>query len=594
MKVVELGARGVARRVPWLAIALAGGVLFPLVHIPAVRAQAEDPRLVRLGDEFLDHWLSRSPQLATRLGLHDRDDLLNPVTEASLEQDAAWLRDFRTRLSTLPRASLSFDRALEYDLLAARTERELLDLEALRPFENNPNAYLDLVAGSIQSLLDRDFAPFCVRLRLASRRLMQVPEVLRAAQVNLKNPPRLFTEVAISQFQGALRLYREQLPAAAEGCKDSGIQADVAEAAASAARATETFLAFLKDVLLPRSNGSFALGKELYQKRLALDEMDSTPVDSLLARGWAQLAETQRRMEVVAERIAPGRGVRAALDTLEREAPAAGDLTSFVAAELDSIRAFLRAKSLVTLPARENLMVRETPVFRRSLSFASMSPPGVWEHRATEAYYNVTPAETSWTDQQKRDHLAFFNRYAAAIVSIHEALPGHYYQFLALRTVPSRLRQVSSAASNTEGWAHYCEQMAIEEGFGGGDPRFELAQLAMAQQRIGRLVVGISMHTQGMTYEEAVRLFEERCAMAPVNAEREARRGAIDPTDLAYTLGKWRILELRDEVRHGLGARYSPRVFHDAFLKQGGSPLPLVRAAMLRALKIDPARPGGP
>jgi uncharacterized protein (DUF885 family) len=193
---------------------------------------------------------------------------------------------------------------------------------------------------------------------------------------------------------------------------------------------------------------------------------------------------------------------------------------------------------------------------------------------------------------QKRDHLAFFNRYASEIVSVHEALPGHYYQFLAVQKVPSRLRQVFGAGSNVEGWAHYCEQMVIEEGFGNGDPRYELAQLLLAIRRIGRYVVGISLHTQGMTYEQAVQLFQERCFMEPVNAEREARRGTLDPTYLVYTLGKWKILELREEVRRRLGSRYRLRDFHDAFLRQGISPLPVVRAGLLHDLGLAATEAG--
>jgi uncharacterized protein (DUF885 family) len=241
------------------------------------------------------------------------------------------------------------------------------------------------------------------------------------------------------------------------------------------------------------------------------------------------------------------------------------------------------------MPEREDLRVRETPPFRRGTSFASMESPGVWERVASEAYYNVTPIEPEWTEQQKRDHLGFFNRWASEIVSIHEALPGHYYQFLALKKLPSRLRQVLGSGSNSEGWAHYCEQMAIEEGYGGGDPRYELAQLQLALQRLGRFVVGISMHTRGMTLEEAQRVFEERCAMEPVNAAREARRGALDPTYLVYTLGKWRILELREEARRQLGPSFRLGAFHDAFLRQGHSALPVVRAALLA--EIDGRRP---
>jgi uncharacterized protein (DUF885 family) len=559
------------------------------VLAPPAHAQNAAKRFDRLSREYFDHWFERQPQAATRLGVHDRDGRLVPVTQSSLQQEAAWLDGFRARLAAVRRAELPFERALDYDVLAARVERGLLDVRVIRPYENNPNAYLDLIAGSVQSLVQRDFGPLPGRLRSAARRLSQVPEVLRAARINLKTPPRIATESAIGQYRGVLRFYRGELPAIADQCKDPVIQADVAEAANVASQAVEQFIAYLEDDLLPRSNGSFALGKEVYQQKLLADEMEDMPVDSLLARGWRALDDTRHRMETVAERIAPGQGVRAALDVLEREAPDAERLVPFVAGELDTIREFLRAHRLITLPEHEHLIVRETPAFQRSLSFASMSSPGVWERHASEAYYNVTPPESTWSEAQRRDHLAFFNRYAASIVSVHEALPGHYYQFLALKKVPSRVRQALTTGSNTEGWAHYCEQMAIEEGFGGGDPRYELAQLVLAIQRIGRLIAGISLHTQGMTYEQAVDLFETRCYMARVNAEREARRGTLDPTYLVYTLGKWRILELREEVRSRLGARFDAKLFHDAFLAQGGSPLPVARAGLLHALGLDRA-----
>jgi uncharacterized protein (DUF885 family) len=576
-----------AGRAAPIAFALVCVIALPVQFPATARAENADQSFTRLADQFLDHWLRRRPQAATRLGLHQFDNLLVPVTQASMVEDAEWLHDFRTRLGAIPRDALSPAHALDDDVLTARIERELLDLEVIHPYENNPNVYIALVAGSIQSLLQRNFAGPCPRLRAAARRLAQVPEVLRAARVNLRNPPRIYTEVAIAQFQGVLRLYRVEVPAAATACRDPELQADLAEADSAAVHATEQFIRFLREDLLPRSNGDFALGKETYQRKLAADEMETTPVDTLLAQAWRSLDETRARMEALAERIAPGRGVNAALDSLEVEVPAERELVPFVAARLDRIRAFLREKNLLTLPAREDLKVRETPVFARSTSFASMDSPGVWERRATEAYYNVTPVDSSWTEQQKRDHLGFFNRYAADIVSIHEALPGHYYQFLALQKVPSRIRQAFGCGTNTEGWAHYCEQMAIEEGFGGGDPRYELAQLDLALQRLGRFIAGVSLHTQGMSYEDAVKLFEDRCYMPRVNAEREARRGTMDPTYLVYTLGKWRILELREEVRRRLGPRFDLKAFHDSFLRQGGSPLPVVRTGVLRDLGIE-------
>jgi uncharacterized protein (DUF885 family) len=577
--------------VPRRWIALLSTLVLLIGLAPAAGADAAtDTRFRKLGDAYIEGWLARHPNTATRLGVHKGDDQLPAVTQASIAEEIAWFHRLRDERNAIPRARLSFQRALEYDLLGARIERELLDLEVIRPWERNPNAYLDLVAASVQSLLQRDFAPPCSRVRSATRRLAQVPEVLRAARINLKNPPRIATEVAIGQFQGALRLYREVVPALSERCSDAKVQADLAEADSSAIRAVESFIAYLKDDLLPASNGEYALGREVYQRKLAADEMETTPVDSLLARANASLEETRARMVVVAEKIAPGLGVRAALDSLTADRPDADMLVPFVSAQLDKIRGFLRAKDLLTLPEKEHLIVRETPVYRRSTSFASMESPGVWEKNANEAYYNVTPVEPGWTEKQKRDHLGFFNRWSSEIVSVHEALPGHYYQFLAVQRVPSRLRQVLGCGSNSEGWAHYCEQMAIEEGYGGGDPRYELAQLVLAIQRLGRFVVGISLHTQGMSYEQAVQVFEDRCWMAPVNAEREARRGTMDPTYLVYTLGKWRVLEMREELKRRLGDRYRLKDFHDAFLREGPAALPVVRASLLHTLAAPSTR----
>jgi uncharacterized protein (DUF885 family) len=547
-------------------------------------ADPMDARFDKLGDEYLDGWLARHPQLATRLGEHQWDGRLVPVTEASVASDVQWLEAMRTRLRAIPLSALSFERAQEHDLLAARIEREIIDLDEVRSWERDPSYYLDLVAGSVLSVLERGFASPCERLQLATRRLKAVPEVLRAASVNLKRPPRLATEIAITQYTGVLDFYRTTVPSLSGECREPLLHADLAEADSQAVRAVEEFLQVLRAEVLPKSTEDFALGQDLVQRRLAAAELEEAPVDSLLAAGWTALDETRARMAEVAERIAPGLGTRAALDSIRRDAPGAGALVPFVESRLDTIRAFLRAHSILTLPAAEDLTVRETPPFRRSLSFASMDAPGVWERRATRAYLNVTPIDPAWSGQERLDHLAFFNRAAAEIVAIHEALPGHYYQFLALQRVPARLRQALRSTAYTEGWAHYCEQMMLEEGYGAGDPAIELAQLDLALQRIGRLIASLSLQTGRMSLADASRLFEERCNMAPVNAAREARRAAVDLDDLAYTLGKWRILGLRNEAQRMLGPAFRLREFHDVLLAQGAVPLRLAREGVLREL----------
>ena len=558
---------------------------------PQARAASQDGNFDALSHDFLGEWLARRPQAATRLGDHSHDSELYAITPQSVASDLEWLREMQELLAAIPREKLSFERQLDRDVLASRIEREILELSEVRSWARNPNTYVDLVSSPIQALLQRDFAPLCNRIQSATRRLRAVPEILRAAPLNLDHPPTIYTEIAIAQLDGVLTFYRVTLGALTAECREPRLQADLAEADTAAVKAVEAFRRTLKDEVLARSDSSFALGASLYARKLAADEMDRTPLDTLLAQAWRELEATDARMKLLAERIAPGGGVQAALDSLAQGAPSESQLVPAVSGELDAIRAFLRKKDLLTMPSRENLIVRETPPFRRSLSFASMDAPGVWDKNGTQAYYNVTPVDPAWSAQQKRDHLAFFNRWSAALVSIHEALPGHYYQYLANRNVPFPIRQAFGSASGSEGWAHYCEQMAIEAGFGDGDPRYEFAQLYLAMQRLGRFVVGISLHTKGMTYDEAVTLFEERCYMPPVNAAREARRGTSDPTYLVYTLGKWRILALREECRTALGDRFSLRDFNDAVVAQGPVAAPVLRAAVLRALGVRAPRP---
>jgi len=261
--------------------------------------------------------------------------------------------------------------------------------------------------------------------------------------------------------------------------------------------------------------------------------------------------------------------------------PSEDSLLIATRAGLDKIRRFIADRKILTPPANQNLNVIETPVFNRSLSFASMDSPGVFEKNANEAYYNVTPVDADWSAAKKAEHLGFFNSYQLEIVSIHEAFPGHYYQFLHLKEVPSLVRTLMGSGSNSEGWGHYCEEMAIEQGYGGGDPHYELAMLNLALQRIGRLIVGIEMHVNGWTQEQGTAFFEKEAYMARVNAEREARRGTSDPTYLVYTLGKWDIQQLRADVQARMGDKFVLGEFHDRFLGMGRAPLSVIRQAFM-------------
>ena len=159
--------------------------------------------------------------------------------------------------------------------------------------------------------------------------------------------------------------------------------------------------------------------------------------------------------------------------------------------------------------------------------------------------------------------------------------PGHFLQFLYVKQFPTKTRKLLAAGSNVEGWAHYGEQMMVEQGFGNGDPKTKLAQLEEALLRDCRYVVGIKEHTQGMSVDDGAKLFVDKCFQEPANGYEEARRGAYNPTYLYYTLGKLAIYKLRADYQRAKGSAYTLRDFHDQFVKQGGVPIPIIRHILL-------------
>jgi uncharacterized protein (DUF885 family) len=544
-----------------------------------------DARVAQIGDAYLRGYYAFNPSEATAAGLHEFDSQLEERSQAAVAAEARRLRAALAELARVPEWRLSADARYDYLVLQSHAAAQLLELEDVRMWRRNPNVYNQLASSGVDNILKRNYAPIEQRLQAVLAREHQIARLLEEARANLDNPPRIYTETAIAQVGGSVDFFERVVPQMFERAGGSGLNAARrAEFQASndaAVAALKSFREWLQRDLLPRSNGDFALGAENFRKKLLYEEMVDTPVAALLREGERSLRETQDQMRAVAEEVAPGRGVEAALQLLAREHPTADGLVGETRAELGRIRAFIRSAEIMTPPAQENLTVAETPEYARSLSFASLDAPGPFERVATEAYYYVTPPDPTWSPQQREEHLEHFDRYTLTITSIHEAFPGHYYQALKLKQTPSRVRSALASASFVEGWAHYCEQMMVDEGFGGNNPKLRLAQLDAALLRLCRYVVGIRMHTAGMTYDQAVEFFMREGYQARTNAEREARRGTLDPTYLVYTLGKMQIMALREEWRKRMGDSFRIGDFHDRLLSYGMPPVKILRMAML-------------
>src|SRR5213083_1238578 len=306
----------------------------------------------------------------------------------------------------------------------------------------------------------------------------------------------------------------------------------------------------------------------------------------------AQLKAEQEAFAEAAKKIDPNKPAIEVFKQIQSEHPASDKLIPDISKELDKLRKYVVSRRLVGIPSEIRAKVKETPQYLRATSFASMDTPGAFEKRATEAYYYVTPTEPDWPDNQKEEWLTAFNYYASDIVSIHEVYPGHYVQFLRLNASPaSKVEKIFGSYAFIEGWAHYCEKMMVDEGYGTvANPseadekraaKYRLAQADEALLRLCRLCVSIKMHTQQMTVEDATKFFQDNCYYEEKPSRAEAMRGTFDPGYLNYTLGKLQILKLRDDYKTQEGANFSAQKFHNELLNHGMPPIRLLRELML-------------
>jgi uncharacterized protein (DUF885 family) len=548
----------------------------------ASAAPASSAAFSKFVDDYFDARFAYLPSQGTDAGFHQYDSKLEDRSRARIEARIAELKAFLARLQAMDRSRLSFDDQIDADAIEGQIRGYLLDQETLRTWEHNPMGYAGLPGNAADILIKRDFAPAAERLRSLIARLKQVPAVYAAAKANLVNPPREFTDLAIRICKGSAGYFSGTVAAWAKNAagNDAALLREFNDANAPVVAATRDFAEWLEKDLLPRSKGSYAIGAANFLAKMKYDERVDMPLADLLAKGEAQLAKDYAAFVETARKIDPTKTPAQVMKSLSDDHPTPDTLIPSVDRSVENARRFLVEKDLVTIPSEVRPLVHETPPFARSGSFASMDTPGAYETKATEAFYYVTPVEKDWDAKHQEEHLRLYNPYVVSIIDVHEVWPGHYLQFLYAPKFPTKTRKLIFCGTNAEGWAHYAEQMMVDEGFGGGDPKYRLAQLQEALLRDCRYVVGINLHTQGMTVEDGAKVFVEKGFQEPANGYEEARRGAYNPTYLYYTLGKLEIQELRDEYRAKKGGTL--KQFHDAFVAEGGLPIELVRRILFR------------
>ncbi|MCL2660270.1 MAG: DUF885 domain-containing protein [Acidobacteriaceae bacterium] len=542
---------------------------------------------------FTDVYFHFSPTAGTQAGLHQYDSRLEDYSAASVQKQVAALHDYEKKLMAIDPSALDASPAGDYAMLLASIRSALLTLEVIRPWEKNPDTYSSGITESAFSLMSRAYASPDERLRALVAREKLMPQALTEARRNLKNPPRIYTEIALEQMDGLISFFESDVPAAFKDARNPATRAAFDKSNAAVMQALKDYQAWMKSDLLARSNGDFRLGADTFARKLSYDEMVDIPLDRLLEIAMSDLHRNQAEFARVAKEVDPAKTPAEVLAELAAIHPPPAKLLDAFQNTFDSLITFINAHHIITIPSTVQPTLEETPPFMRATTFASMDPPGPFETRSTTAFFNVTLPEKDWSAEHVAEHMASFNVGTIVSTSVHEAYPGHYVQFLWMPQFPSKIRKLLGANTNIEGWAHYTEQMMLDEGYAAAPANatadearqarlIRLGQLQDALLRDARFVNAIKLHTGQFTFDQAVDFFVKEGYQSHAVGVVETKRGTADPTYLYYTLGKLEIIKLRADIEKKQGAAFSLEAFHNNFMRQGFAPIKIVRKAMLQ------------
>jgi hypothetical protein len=523
---------------------------------------------------FIETYFEANPLFAVYQGRHEFDGRFPDWSDAGLQKWARRLHQLRDSAAVFPVDSADTSRALERDYLLAVVDRDLFWLERADWPHRSASWYADQIDPNVY--LARNYAPLPDRMRAYTRWARALPTALKQMRANLQTPmPRAYADIGRGRVGGLVSYLQDDVPLAFDSVTDTVIRRDFASANAAAIlglKEVDTWLAAEQK----RATNAFAIGPELFRDMLRSTEMVDVSLDSLEAKGRADLENNLGALRSACRVFAPGAKLPQCVQRMNAHKPPNGAVAE-ARAQLDTLEAFVRAGDIVSIPGRERALVRESPPYQRFNS-AYIDIPGPYEKNIPSIYY-IAPPDTAWSAAEQA---AYIPGVADLLfTSVHEVWPGHFLNFLHSNRAASKFGQVFVGYAFAEGWAHYTEYMMLEAGLGEGDPEVQIGQLSNALLRNVRYLSAIGLHTKGMTISESESMFREQAFQDPGNARQQAASGTYDPAYLNYTMGKLMIQKLREDWTRERGGREAWKQFHDAFLSYGGPPIPLVRKAML-------------
>jgi uncharacterized protein (DUF885 family) len=561
-------------------------------------SQTADVKLKDFYKQYLDKVFAFRPMDATELGDHRFDDRLEDL---SPEARVGWVELDRQTLAELPRQvdfnSLSSAGKVDYEILKHNLTSSRWKSENLRPYEEDPRVYNGYINDSVFMLLTQSSLPKEKNLANAIARMQQIPKIVSAAKGNLRKPPRVYTETAILQNQGAIAFYEHDIFDLVGEDKNRD---DLKKASQSAVACLKEYQQFLEAELLPRATGEWRLGKEKFSKKLDFDLDAGLSADQVLAQAETEFVRVERDMYVIARQLwshyfsgktlppddEEGRHatIAAVLEKIGQEHGKPEDLIRDARATVAEIKKFIKEKDILQLPEPDHCQVVEMPEFKRGNSTAYMqcAPPLDLE---TVSFYAVSPPPKDWSDAKVQSFLEEYNSHMLQILTIHEAYPGHYVQHAYGTRNPSLIRQVLSSGPYVEGWAVYTEQTMLDQGYGNGDLALRLSQLKFFLRAVTNTILDHKMHCTNMTDDEAMRLLMRGAFQSEGEARLKVIRSKQSPCQLStYFVGRMAMYQLRQQIQRELGEKFNLGRYHEAVLAEGAVPVKFLPALVKERL----------
>ncbi|NOX37595.1 MAG: DUF885 domain-containing protein [Calditrichaeota bacterium] len=547
-----------------------------------------DQEFVRLANQYIEAMLELYPEYATYLGDHRYDHRLNDYSQRGFRASLQLNRRYLDSLKSIDPHRLSTTNRIDYQILRNHLQSMIFQLDTLREYEWNPLVYN--VGSAIYALLAREFAPLEERLQNVAARLKQVPEVIQAAMMNLKNPPRIHTETAILQNRGTINLIENELNAFLEQVPE--LKAKIEPVQQEAVVALREYGRWLEKDLLPRSRGDFRLGAVKYRQKLKYTLFSDLPPEDILRRAETALRETRDEMFRTAlplfqrffpdedpEQLDQQQVIRKVLDRLADDHPTADNIVDLARQYLKACTQFVRDKQLVSVPD-EPIRIIVMPEFQRGIAVAYCDAPGPLEEHG-ETFYAISPPPANWSPERVESYFREYNNYMLQDLTIHEAVPGHYLQLAHANKfkAPTLIRAIFSSGTFVEGWATYAEQLMVEHGFGG--PEVKMQQLKMRLRLIINAIIDQKIHAGNMTEAEAMELMMKEGFQEEGEAAGKWRRACLTSTQLStYFVGNEEINAIRSAYEARYGRSRSLKQMHDQMLSYGSPPPKFVKELM--------------